>query len=136
MLIIALSDIVHQKMILKIRSFSKWASKIGLTDALLTNAVREMKCGLPDANLGGGIVKKRIALPGRGKRSSTRTLLATNFRSLWFFVFGFEKNEVENVSEKELAALKMLADDLLGMSAADIQVAISKGSLVEVDDEK
>jgi len=52
-------------MILKIRSFSKWASKIGLTDALLTNAVREMKCGLLDANLGGGIVKKRIALPGR-----------------------------------------------------------------------
>ena len=95
-----------------------------------------MKCGLLDANLGGGIVKKRIALPGRGKRSSTRTLLATNFRSLWFFVFGFEKNEVENVSEKELAALKMLADDLLGMSAAEIQVAISKGSLVEVDDEK
>ena len=123
-------------MILKTRSFSKWALKTGLNDALLKNAVLEIKNGLLDANLGGGIVKKRIALPGRGKRSSTRTLLATNFRSLWFFVFGFEKNEVENVSEKELAALKMLADDLLGMSAVKIQVAISKGSLVEVHDEK
>jgi hypothetical protein len=37
-----------------------------------------MANGLIDADLGGGIVKKRIALPGQGKRGSTRTLLATN----------------------------------------------------------
>ena len=136
MLCVALSDIVKNKMILKTKYFSKWARKAGLTDALLKNAVLEIKCGLMDANLGGGIVKKRIALPGRGKRSGTRTLLATNLRNRWFFIFGFEKNEAENVSEKELLALKMLADDLLGMSAAQIQVAISNGSLVEVQDEK
>jgi len=52
------------------------------------------------------------------------------------FIFGFEKNEVENISEKELAALKMLASDLLGMSAAQIKVAVEEGSLVEVEDEK
>ena len=123
-------------MILKTKYFSKWARKSGLNDALLKNAVLEIKCGLMDANLGGGIVKKRIALPGRGKRSGTRTLLATNLRNRWFFIFGFEKNEAENVSAKELLVLKMLADDLLGMSSAQIQVAISNGSLVEVQDEK
>jgi len=122
-------------MICKIRNFTRWARKTGLNDALLERAVLEIKSGLLDADLGGGIVKKRIALPGRGKRGSTRTLLATNLGDRWFFVFGFEKNELENISEKELATLKMLAKDLLGMTAAQIKVAIGEGSLVEVKHE-
>nr|WP_263469118.1 type II toxin-antitoxin system RelE/ParE family toxin [Stenotrophomonas sp. CFS3442] len=32
-----------------------------------------MEGGLVDADLGGGIFKKRVALPGRGKRGSVRT---------------------------------------------------------------
>ena len=125
-------------MICKTRYFTKWARKIGLNDSLLKKAVIEIQSGLLDANLGGGIVKKRIALPGRGKSGSTRTLLATNLRNRWFFVFGFEKNEIENISERELTTLKMLANDLLCMSAAQIKIAIEKGSLVEVEveDEK
>ena len=63
-------------------------------------------------------------------------MLATNLRNKWFFVFGFEKNEMENISAKELLTLKMLANDLLGMSAAQIKVAVQEGSLVEIDDEK
>ena len=122
-------------MIYKIRNFTRWARKTGLNDSLLEGAVLEIKRGLLDADLGGGIVKKRIALPGRGKRGSTRTLLATNLGDRWFFVFGFEKNELENISEKELATLKMLAKDLLGMTAAQIKVAIGEGSLVEVKHE-
>jgi len=123
-------------MIYKTRHFARWARKIGLDDSLLEKAVVEIQKRLLEADLGGGVVKKRIALPGRGKRGSTRTLLATNLRDRWFFIFGFEKNEVENISEKELAALKMLASDLLGMSAAQIKVAVEEGSLVEVEDEK
>jgi hypothetical protein len=122
-------------MIYQIRNFTRWARKTGLNDALLERAVLEIKSGLLDADLGGGIVKKRIALPGRGKRVSTRTLLATNRDDRWFFIFGFEKNELENISEKELATLKMLAKDLLGMTAAQIKVAIGEGSLVEVKNE-
>jgi len=122
-------------MIYKIRNFTRWARKTGLNDSLLEGAVLEIKRGLLDADLGGGIIKKRIALPGRGKRGSTRTLLATNLDDRWFFVFCFEKNELENISEKELATLKMLAKDLLGMTAAQIKVAIGEGSLVEVKHE-
>ena len=80
-------------------------------------------------------MKKRIALPGKGKRGSTRTLLATNRDDRWFFVFGFEKNERENISENELATLKKLAKDLLGLTATQITVAIREGSLVEVEHE-
>lgn len=122
-------------MIYKTRNFARWARKIGLNDSLLETAVFEIQSGLLEADLGGGIVKKRIALPGRGKRGSTRTLLATNRDDRWFFVFGFEKNERENISENELATLKMLAKNLLGLTAEQIAEAIGEGSLVEVEHE-
>jgi len=122
-------------MIYKTRNFARWARKTGLTDSLLETAVLEIYRGLLGADLGGGIVKKRIALPGRGKRGSTRTLLATNRDDRWFFVFGFRKNERENISELELATLKKLAKDLLGLSDTQIAVAVGEGSLVEVEHE-
>jgi len=71
-------------MIYKTRHFARWARKIGLDDSLLEKAVVEIQKRLLEADLGGGVVKKRIALPGRGKRGSTRTLLATNLRDRWF----------------------------------------------------
>ena len=122
-------------MIYKTKHFTRWARKAGLNDSLLETAVFEIQSGLLEADLGGGIVKKRIALPGKGKRGSTRTLLATNRDDRWFFVFGFEKNERENISENELATLKMLAKDLLGLTAVQLAVTIVEGFLVEVEHE-
>lgn len=123
-------------MIAKTKRFDRWARKISLTDALILRAVEEMAKGLIDAELGGGIFKKRIALPGKGKSGSVRTLLATNSNDRWFFVFGFEKNERANISTKELEALKVLADDLLSLQDAQICMAIADGALVEVQNEK
>lgn len=120
-------------MIYKTRHFTRWARKAGLNDSLLKTAVLEIHRGLLDADLGSGIVKKRIALPGKGKRGSVRTLLATNHDDRWFFIFGFEKNERENISENELATLKKLAKDLLGLTAEQIAVAATEGSLLEVE---
>jgi hypothetical protein len=119
----------------KTRHFSGWAAKTGIGDKALIAAIREIHAGLFDADLGGGIIKKRIALPGRGKRGSTRTLLATNRDDRWFFIFGFEKNERDNITIKELEVLRTLAADLLQLSAKQINEAIRNGSLVEVYDE-
>jgi hypothetical protein len=123
------------RMIFKTRNFVRWARKSGLADSLLKEAVLEIEGGLLEADLGGGIVKKRIALPGRGKRGSTRTLLATNRNDRWIFLFGFEKNERVNISRNELESLKKLAKDLLCLNENQIAVAIEKGSLVEVENE-
>ena len=106
-----------------------------MVDSLLKAAVIEIQGGLLEADLGGGIVKKRIALPGRGKRGSTRTLLVTNRNDRWFFVYGFEKNERVNISEKELESLKKLAKDLLGLTSVQIATAKDKGFLMEVEHE-
>jgi hypothetical protein len=54
--------------VFKTRYFARWMRKTALTDRALCSAVREMAAGLIDADLGGGVIKKRVALPGRGKR--------------------------------------------------------------------
>lgn len=116
----------------KARYFSRWLRKSGLRQEALCLAVSEMEKGLIDADLGGGVVKKRIPLPGRGKSGGARTLLATNKGSLWFFVFGFEKNERANVSPRELEALKALASDLLKLSSVELDSQVESEALQEI----
>lgn len=112
--------------------FVRWMRKTELNDSILCEAVAEMVSGLIDADLGGGVVKKRVPLPGRGKSGSTRTLLATNKGDRWFFVLGFEKNERENIGTKELIALRLLADDYLGQSDKNLDALISSGTMQEI----
>lgn len=116
----------------KTKNFARWARHVGLADAVLLNAVKEMEQGLVDADLGGGVVKKRVALPGHGKSGSTRTLLATNKKNRWIFIFGFEKNDRGNVTAKELEALQSLAKDLLGLNTAKLEIYKESGKLIEV----
>ena len=119
-------------MIYKTRHFTRCASKASLSDDLLRRAVEEMTNALIDADLGGGVFKKRIALPGRGKSGSARTLLATNRDDRWIFILGYEKNERVNISDKERDALRMIAKDLLGLSAEQLQKSVKEGALLEV----
>ena len=120
------------KCILKTRTFNRWLRKTLLTDTALLKAIDEMEQGLVDADLGGNIYKKRVALPGRGKSGSTRTLIATNRQNRWFFMFGFEKNDKENITQAELAYLQEVAQIFLGYSSDELQLAIDKGELLEV----
>ena len=106
--------------------------KTALSDAALCQAVREMADGLIDADLGGDVIKKRVALPGRGKSGGARTLVATKKASRWFFVFGFEKNEKANVSTTELEALQALASELLALSGKQLDDAVEDEALQEI----
>jgi hypothetical protein len=78
------------------------------------------------------VVKKRIALPGRGKSGGARTLLATNKGKRWFFLFEFEKNERANVADDELAALLELAKELLTRTSVELNTALADGTLLEI----
>ncbi len=116
----------------KTRHFARWFRKTGLSDALLCQTVDEMRKGLIDANLGGGVVKKRIALPGKGKSGGARTLVATNKSDRWFFLFGFEKNVRANITAEELQGLRIIASQLLGMAPGQLDEARRDGSLQEI----
>lgn len=117
---------------MKTRVFFRWMQKASLDDSALRNAVVEMEKGLIDADLGGGVFKKRVRLPGRGKRGGARTLIATNRENRWIFVFGFEKNEKDNITRAELAFLQEIARDLLECPESALKKAIAAGELQEV----
>ena len=114
------------------RMFAKWASREGVGDNALISAVGEMEQGLIDAMLGGQLVKKRIALPGHGKRGSTRTLVAFKRGDKAFFIYGFAKNERSNISDKELQALRLLAKVLLSYPASVLAKTVQAGEMIEI----
>lgn len=106
--------------------------KAGLSDGMLCKAVSEMESGLIDADLGGCVLKKRVAVPGRGKRGGARTIVATNLGNRWFFVYGFGKNERANIDKSELRVFQEVAVELLGLDDRQITVALSAGEIKEV----
>ena len=91
-----------------------------------------MAQGLIDADLGGGVIKKRVGLSGRGKRGGARTLVATNKGNRWVFVYGFEKNDRANISDDELEALKDIAEQLLARTGKQLDEALNDGSITEI----
>ena len=119
--------------IFKNKAISKWAVKEGLADDALRTAVDEMERGLIDADLGGHVVKKRVAIGGRGKSGGTRTLLAYKVDEKAFFVYSFAKNARANISVDELKALKCLAKELLAYRDSVLAEAIKHGVLIEVE---
>ena len=124
----------YDMQIFKTRTFARWARKEGLKDAVLRTAVDEIQAGLVDSNLGGGLLKKRVARAGSGKSGGHRTLLATNLRDRWVFLYGFSKNERDNGDDVELRALKRLAQGYLGMEEERLNGLLDAGELIEVDD--
>lgn len=118
--------------VFKLRTFARWSRKANVSDTALCAAVREMTSGLIDADLGGHVYKKRVPIPGRGKRGGARTLIGTNLGDRWFFLFGFEKNERDSLDSRELAALQKTAAALLLLTARKLEEAVAAGELMEI----
>jgi hypothetical protein len=118
--------------IFRTRTFTRAMKKSELTDEALVSAVEEIENGLIDADLGGNLFKKRVAVQGRGKRGGIRTLVATQLESHWFFLFGFQKNERSNITNAELRVLQEIAKDLLDLTDEQLRKATLRGELEEV----
>lgn len=118
--------------IYKTKTFTKWQKKEVVNDNELYLAILEMESGLIDANLGKGLYKKRIAKPGFGKRSSYRTIVASKLDNQWFYMFGFSKNEKDNISERELLSLIEVSQQLFRLSDLEIKQLISEQKIFEV----
>lgn len=118
--------------VFKTRAFNRWAGKAGVTDTALLKTVADIERGLIDADLGSYLLKQRVALPGRGKSGSTRTLLATRFAGTLYFLFGFEKSDRENITKRELGIYQSLASTLVALSNDQIETALKANELIEV----
>lgn len=119
--------------IYKNKWFHRWTKKEGLCELALCIAVGEMAAGLFEADLGGGLLKKRIAKQGQGKSGGFRTLVATNRGDRWVFMYGFPKNARSNIDKDEQEALKKLAGQLLGLTPQALAKAVASGELMEVN---
>ena len=122
--------------IFRTRTFTRWMRKTGLSDHALMVAVLDMESGLIDADLGGHLMKKRVALPGQGKRGGVRTIVVIKRSKRWFFLFGFSKNERANIDQDELKVLQEVAHDLLAFDDRQLIDALSAGEITEVRDGK
>lgn len=118
--------------VFKTYNFTRFAKDEGLGDKQLAAAIRQAENGLIDANLGGGLIKLRISRPGGGKRGGYRTIIAYQADTRAVFLFGFAKNERENISSAQQDYLKSYASDILSCSEKVLDAEVSEGSLQEV----
>jgi hypothetical protein len=111
----------------KTRWFGRFARKEGITDAMLCDAVARAERGLIDADLGGGVIKQRVARPGQGRSGGFRTIVLYRKANRSVFVYGFAKNRKANLDNNELAQYQRLAS--LYCAASDAEF----GKLVEAE---
>ena len=114
------------------KSFTRFAKKAALDDATLLKTVDDAERGLIDARLGGGVIKQRVGRSGQGKSGGFRAIILYKTHELAFFVHGFAKNDRDNIRGDELAALKLLASQMLSYDKQSIGNAVESGTLIEV----
>jgi hypothetical protein len=88
--------------------------------------------GLVDTDLGGGIIKQRVARPGQGRSSGYRMLIAYRAGHRAVFLYGFAKRERESIDPDELATLREIAAGWLRTDAGRIAQALKESALQEV----
>jgi hypothetical protein len=118
--------------VFKSREFVRFARRESIDDAILCDAVARAERGTVDADLGGGLIKQRVARPGQGRSGGFRTLLVYRARTRCIFVYGFAKSERDNVKPDELAFWRKVATAFLAMSAEGIEAAIADDELREL----
>lgn len=112
--------------------FSRFARKEQLTDAMLQRAVSQVEQGLIDADLGGGVIKQRLARKEEGKSGGYRTIIFFRRADRAFFMYGFAKSGRDNVTEDELKAFKKAAKEYLALTEQQIETLLGTGALTEV----
>lgn len=119
----------------KSRWFAKFASREGISDATLVEAIDQANRGLIDADLGGGLIKQRVAREGGGKSGGYRTLVFFRHEQRAIFAFGFAKSDKANLSAAELRTYKQAAKIVLGLTQAQIDTEVREERLFEVNDD-
>lgn len=116
----------------KTKPFARFARREGIDDHALCDAVVRITKGLVDADLGGGVIKQRIARPGQGRSGGVRALLVLRSEEHAFFVHGFAKSDRDNLPRTELNAVQRLAGELLGLGETELEAMLDNGTISEV----
>jgi hypothetical protein len=118
--------------VFKTKWFVRFARKEGIADSELCEAVARAERGLIDADLGGGVIKQRLARPGQGKSGGFRSIVLFQIRHRAVFAYGFAKSERDNIDGDELRAFRDLAAALLAYDDEQLRFALDSNVLKEV----
>lgn len=118
--------------VFKTRWFSRFARQERIGDASLREAIARAERGLIDADLGGGLIKQRVARRGQGRSGGYRAIIAYRTKGRAVFLYGFAKSERENIDSKQLATAREFAAKWLAADPSRIAWAIEEDELQEV----
>jgi hypothetical protein len=118
--------------IFKSKTFAREAKKHGLVDSDLAEAAATVKNGRVDVDLGGGLVKQRVARRGGGKSGGFRAIMVVRPRDRVFFVHIFAKKDRQNIDDSDLKRLQLIAGVLSTLDDSGLARSLDNGSLIEV----
>jgi hypothetical protein len=118
--------------IYKLKAFARFQRRERIDDTSLSKAVHRIEAGLIDADLGGGLIKQRVARPGQGKSGGYRTVIAYRRGERAVFLYGFAKSARGNVCDDEVEAWRRVGRAYLGLDAKGVEAAIAAEELAEV----
>jgi hypothetical protein len=116
----------------KSKPFDRFARKARITDADLWKAAQLANNGVINADLGGGVIKQRIARAGGGKSGGSRSIILFRKNDRAVYVHGFEKKDKTNIGQSDLMAFRALANDVLHCPDSTIAHRVTSGSLIPV----
>lgn len=126
-------EIVH---VFKTKWLARFARRERIADKSLSEAIERAERGLIDADLGGGLIKQRVAREGKGRSGGYRMMVAYRAQGRAVFLYAFAKNERDNIDPDELLSLREIAEDWLAADADKIALAVEDGALQEVRDDE
>lgn len=112
--------------------FGRFARKEKISADVLWEAVERAEKGQVDADLGGGVIKQRIARSGEGKSKGYRTIVLFSKGERAFFVYGFSKSDLGNIRDDEEEQYKKAAKLVLGLTDDQIRQLVERGQFEEV----
>jgi hypothetical protein len=118
--------------VFKTKWFARFAKHEGIAEEELCDAIRRAEKRLIDADLGGGVIKQRLARQGQGKSGAFRSIVLFSRGSMAFFAYGFAKSDRENIEQDELKAFRKLAQEMLALNDKALAAAIKNGTITEI----
>lgn len=119
--------------IFKTKWFTRFARREQLGDEALLEAIERAESGLVDADLGGHLIKQRVARPGGGRSGGYRTIIVYRSGQRAIFVYGFAKNDRNNLLPDEEVGFKKSATDYLALTDDQLDSMAATGTLMEID---
>ena len=118
--------------IYQLKSFARFARRERIAAESLIEAIERAERGLVDADLGGGLIKQRVARKGQGRSGGYRMMIAFRAQDFSVFLFGFAKRDESNIDDRQLAILRRIAGSWLSVKAPSVKKAVEQGELTEV----